>query len=153
MQEFMNALSLVNQLVTEIKSKIAKEDMREETNTTNNVAISDRETVVSEKESDLNQRETRVQSIESVEQLRTDALKAKRETEELMAQLEEQKEKDRIVNENAKAVNLAEKKRLEVADVKHLDDMELLKKGWDQLRTKEKTYKDRMREIVNEKLR
>jgi hypothetical protein len=142
MDEFMELMGQVNQLAITLKAKFAKENERGVANDAKSEELSKRETAVSEKESDLNQREAKVQGIESVVQLKQDAIELKKQANKAMADAVEQKEINALENKNAKDALAVERKRLADADVKLLDGIESLRIGWDQLRKKEKTYKE-----------
>ena len=153
MEEFMELLSLVNKLVSELKSKIVLENDRGKANSEKHKELSNRESVINETESNQNQREKSLQSIESVVKLKVDAKALMNKAEGMIATAVSDKEKATIAINKDRDVNTAEKVRLQELNLKHLDDVKGLKEGWDQLREKEKTYMQRMKDIVNANLR
>lgn len=142
MDEFMELIGQASQLATTLKTKITKENEREKVNDAKSEELSNRETVANDKDSDLNQREAAVKKIESVVQLKADAVELQKKAEKTMAEAKAEKEKNDLESNAAKDKLTADRKALADAEAKHLDDLKSLKTGWEQLRKKEKTYKD-----------
>ncbi len=141
MDEFMELIKQVTGLATALKVKHEKENAREKANDEKVEELSGRETTISETETDLNQRAAKIAGIESVVQLKQDAVELRKKAEKEMADVVAQKEANTLADKAVKAVNATEKSRIGQANTKLADDTKLLARGWDELRAKEKTYK------------
>ncbi len=141
MDEFMDLIRQVTGLANALKIKHEKENAREKGNTEKAEELSSWETTISETETDLKQRAARIEGIESVVKLKEDAVDLRKTAEKEMADAAAQKEANALADKAAKDVNALEKNRINQANVKLADDIELLARGWSELRAKEKTYK------------
>ena len=152
MEEFMEMLKQVTGLATALKVKHEKENAREKVNTGKAEELSGRETAISEKETDLKQRESKIQGIESVVRLKQDAVDLGKKVGKEMADAIARKEENALADKAAKAVNATEKSRIGQANTKLADDIQLLARGWDELRATEKIYKAEIKEAITRKL-
>lgn len=153
MDEFMDLINATRNLAAELKVKFEKESFREKANDAKVQELSECETLLSEKGTDLNQREAKIVGIESIVRLKDDAIALKKQAEKAMAEVIAERESDRLAMADAKAIQFAGTKKLNEDKATHIDDIALLKKGWDQLRAKEKTYKDEIKVMFQNKLR
>lgn len=153
MDEFMEMLRQVTGLATALKVKHEKENAREKINNEKTEELSGRETTISEKETDQNQREAKLQGIESIVQLKQDAVDLRKKAEKEMVDALVQKEENTIADKAVKATNTTEKTKIGQSNTKLADDVKLLARGWDELRAKEKTYKAEIEATILSKLR
>ena len=145
-------LSKVKELEEVLIAKTNAEDERVAKNTTTVKANEELSIKLQAQETDLNAREEAVSGIESVVNLRAEAAALNDRTKKTLEDVRKEKENINKANKTAMDEQQAIKSENETESKRIIEDKKDLKKGWEQLRAKEASYKEDIKEQIGKKL-